>query len=94
MRVRSGAEHARPRLAEACVLSEKERWEREAIKPALRLQPERRPEFRTGSGIPIQRLYTPGDLAPDHDAALGYPGEFPFTRGVYPTMYRARLWTM
>ncbi|MBI4544127.1 MAG: methylmalonyl-CoA mutase, partial [Gemmatimonadetes bacterium] len=46
------------------------------------------------SGIPIQRLYTPGDLAPDHDAALGYPGEFPFTRGVYPTMYRARLWTM
>jgi methylmalonyl-CoA mutase, N-terminal domain len=62
-------------------------------------EPERRPErpvrFETLSGIPIESLYTPESLrdwAPDRE--LGRPGEYPFTRGVYPTMYRGRLWTM
>jgi methylmalonyl-CoA mutase N-terminal domain/subunit len=57
-------------------------------KPAL-------PEQHTSSHIPVQPLYTPADLAGrDYDADLGYPGEFPFTRGVQATMYRGRLWTM
>jgi len=56
---------------------------------------ERKPEFRTLSGLPVERLYTEeslrGNLAGEHP---GFPGEFPFTRGIYPTMYRSRLWTM
>jgi methylmalonyl-CoA mutase, N-terminal domain len=56
---------------------------------------ERKDEFRTLSGLPLQRLYTPDDVTgADPEADIGYPGEFPFTRGVYPTMYRGRLWTM
>jgi len=56
---------------------------------------ERQEEFRTLSGLPLERLYTPENLAgTDPETAIGYPGEFPFTRGVYPTMYRGRLWTM
>ena len=57
-------------------------------KPAL-------PEQHTSSHIPVQPLYAPADLAGrDYDRDLGYPGEFPFTRGVQATMYRGRLWTM
>jgi methylmalonyl-CoA mutase N-terminal domain/subunit len=56
---------------------------------------ERKEKFTTLSGLPIDRLYTEENLADwGPDAALGYPGEFPFTRGIYPTMYRGRLWTM
>jgi len=56
---------------------------------------ERKEEFRTLSGLPLERLYTAANLAGhDPETDLGYPGEFPFTRGVYPTMYRGRLWTM
>src|SRR5690554_8111688 len=51
-------------------------------------------ERRTPDGIPIRALYTAADLPADLDAALGSPGAFPFTRGIYPTMYRGRLWTM
>jgi methylmalonyl-CoA mutase N-terminal domain/subunit len=58
-------------------------------------QPEREALFETISGEPVQPLYTPEDVAADDaDRDLGYPGEFPFTRGVYPSMYRGRLWTM
>jgi methylmalonyl-CoA mutase N-terminal domain/subunit len=57
--------------------------------------PERRAGFQTDSGIPIARLYTPNDLEGfDYAAALGLPGQAPFTRGVQPTMYRSRFWTM
>jgi methylmalonyl-CoA mutase N-terminal domain/subunit len=54
-----------------------------------------KPEFTTSSGIPVERVYRAEDLR-DFDAAneLGEPGEFPFTRGIQPAMYRARLWTM
>jgi methylmalonyl-CoA mutase N-terminal domain/subunit len=57
--------------------------------------PERRDPFRTSSGIEIRDLYTPADIASlDEDRDLGRPGQYPFTRGVQPTMYRSRLWTM
>jgi methylmalonyl-CoA mutase N-terminal domain/subunit len=56
---------------------------------------ERKENFNTLSGLPINRLYTEENLAGwNPDDALGYPGEYPFTRGIYPTMYRGRLWTM
>src|SRR5690242_6471944 len=56
---------------------------------------ERKERFTTLSGLPVDRLYTEENLANwDSESALGYPGEFPFTRGIYPTMYRGRLWTM
>ncbi|MFQ6093039.1 MAG: methylmalonyl-CoA mutase [bacterium] len=56
---------------------------------------ERKADFLTSSGIPIRRLYTPEDIEGlDYEADLGLPGEYPFTRGVQPTMYRGRLWTM
>src|SRR5438552_11164897 len=56
---------------------------------------ERKERFTTLSGLPVDRLYTEENLASwDPESALGYPGEFPFTRGIYPTMYRGRLWTM
>src|SRR5208283_2609395 len=58
-------------------------------------RPEKKLEFRTLSGLPVQRLYTADDVARiDPESDIGYPGEFPFTRGVYPSMYRGRLWTM
>ncbi|MBI4408711.1 MAG: methylmalonyl-CoA mutase [Gemmatimonadetes bacterium] len=55
---------------------------------------ERRARFETPSGIEVARLYAQGDVAPDPVRDLAVPGQFPFTRGVYPTMYRGRLWTM
>ncbi len=56
---------------------------------------ERKENFTTLSGLPIDRLYTQDDLAGwDPETALGFPGEFPYTRGIYPTMYRGRFWTM
>jgi len=56
---------------------------------------ERKEKFTTLSGLPLDRLYTEKNLAGwNPDDSLGYPGEFPFTRGIYPTMYRGRLWTM
>jgi methylmalonyl-CoA mutase N-terminal domain/subunit len=55
---------------------------------------ERDARFETLSGEPLKPLYTAADLAGTNDAEIGYPGEYPFTRGVYPSMYRGRLWTM
>ncbi len=75
-------------------MSEKKRWENDVVAPVLSKQPERREKFETTSGIEIDRLYTPEDVRLDYDADLGYPGVHPFTRGVYPTMYRGRPWTM
>jgi methylmalonyl-CoA mutase, N-terminal domain len=73
----------------------REQWRRTARAKAVADQPERRAEFRTTSDIEIADLYTPEDLAGwDAGSELGYPGEYPFTRGVQPTMYRGRLWTM
>jgi methylmalonyl-CoA mutase, N-terminal domain len=73
----------------------RDRWRATTRAEALADQPERRTSFRTTSGIEIADLYTAADVAGvDEDRDLGRPGEFPFTRGVQPTMYRGRLWTM
>jgi methylmalonyl-CoA mutase N-terminal domain/subunit len=70
------------------------RWEQTVLQDRLERSPERRDTFTTESGIPVKRLYTPLDLAQtDYVADIGFPGDFPYTRGVYPTMYRGRLWT-
>ncbi|HWG59174.1 MAG TPA: methylmalonyl-CoA mutase family protein [Candidatus Acidoferrales bacterium] len=70
-------------------------WQERALRPALEKSPERMREFTTVSGYPIRRLYTPADLAGwDPGRDLGLPGEAPYTRGIHPTMYRGRLWTM
>ncbi len=74
---------------------ERDEWRENVLEPALERTPERAGDFATPSGLHIERLYTPEDLADfDYERELGYPGEFPFTRGVQPTMYRGRLWTM
>jgi methylmalonyl-CoA mutase N-terminal domain/subunit len=70
--------------------TELERWERERFATT----PERDALFCTMSGEPIAPLYTERDLPADPDEAIGLPGEYPYTRGVYPSMYRGRLWTM
>jgi methylmalonyl-CoA mutase N-terminal domain/subunit len=73
----------------------RERWERETYRPFIERAPERRVRLESLSGIPIRPLYTPEDLAGrSWEAEIGYPGEYPYTRGVYPSMYRGRLWTM
>jgi methylmalonyl-CoA mutase N-terminal domain/subunit len=69
-------------------------WEAGELRAFLERQPEARPEARTGSGLPVQRLYTPADVADLRFEDIGFPGQYPFTRGPYPTMYRGRLWTM
>jgi methylmalonyl-CoA mutase, N-terminal domain len=70
------------------------RWEAEMLNPTLERYGERRERFESTSGIPIEPLYTPDNAPVDYETDLGYPGEYPFTRGVQPTMYRGRLWTM
>ncbi len=72
----------------------RERWEREILEPVLRRRPERRDRFETCSGIEVERVYTPQEAKTGYVEDLGFPGQYPFTRGVYPTMYRGRLWTM
>ncbi len=73
---------------------ERARWEEETLRPTLEKHPERRAQFLTTSEIEIERVYDPASVDIDYHRDLAYPGEFPFTRGVQPTMYRGRLWTM
>lgn len=70
-------------------------WEAKTLKKVLERNPERKPEFTTSSWLPVERVPLP-DITSDEEylAQLGFPGEYPFTRGVQPTMYRGRLWTM
>jgi methylmalonyl-CoA mutase N-terminal domain/subunit len=68
------------------------RWQ-EKVERGLAQHPERKTSFQTDSGINIQRLYTPSDIE-DEDQNIGFPGEYPFTRGIQSSMYRGRLWTM
>jgi len=74
--------------------SRRREWEVGTLHPALARHAERRDSFRTTSGVEVDALYTPDNAPVDHDTDLGYPGEYPFTRGIQPTMYRGRLWTM
>ncbi len=74
---------------------DRERWEREILEPALKKGPERATAFTTISGRPIERLYTAEDVAGiDYGRDVNDPGQFPYTRGIHPTGYRGRLWTM
>ncbi len=70
----------------ACEMRTRQDWENETLTPSLKRAPERRASFETPSGIPFEIVYG--------DSAGEFPGEYPFTRGVHPTMYRSRLWTM
>jgi methylmalonyl-CoA mutase N-terminal domain/subunit len=73
----------------------KQHWQETTLAPALKRNAERQDKFETSSGIDISTVLTPEDIPDfDYDAALGYPGEYPFTRGIQPNMYRGRLWTM
>jgi len=79
----------------AAAESARERWQREVLEPALKKAPERTVPFTTISGRPIERLYTAEDLADfEFTRDLNNPGEFPYTRGIHPTGYRGKLWTM
>ncbi|HUH94829.1 MAG TPA: methylmalonyl-CoA mutase family protein [Casimicrobiaceae bacterium] len=71
-----------------------ERWEKGELAAFLAKAPERQAEFRTQTGFPVKRVYTALDLADTPPEDIGLPGQYPFTRGAYPTMYRGRLWTM
>ncbi|NIP67445.1 methylmalonyl-CoA mutase, partial [Candidatus Bathyarchaeota archaeon] len=77
------------------ITEETKRWESKTLPKWTSKHPERKNEFHTSSSIPMSRLYTPEDIKDvDYLRDLGFPGEFPFTRGVHATMYRGRLWTM
>jgi methylmalonyl-CoA mutase N-terminal domain/subunit len=77
------------------IKQEKKRWEQSTLLNWLNQSKEKRTEFHNHSGMDIKRLYTPEDIEKmDYTQDLGFPGEYPFTRGVHATMYRGRLWTM
>jgi methylmalonyl-CoA mutase N-terminal domain/subunit len=79
-----------PKIAE-----EKEIWEKECYQPSLEQNPERLPRFSTVSDLEINPLYTPGEVSSvDYLRDIGFPGQYPFTRGVQASMHRGRLWTM
>ncbi len=71
-----------------------EHWNEDILGKVIERFPERAENFVTGSGVGVERLYFPATFTGDYLAELGFPGEFPFTRGIQPTMYRGRLWTM
>ncbi len=74
--------------------SERKRWEKKTLAPASKRFPERKNKFTTSSGIPLPPTLVPQDSERKYLNELGFPGEYPFTRGVQPSMYRGRLWTM
>ncbi|HQE95803.1 MAG TPA: methylmalonyl-CoA mutase family protein [Candidatus Marinimicrobia bacterium] len=75
--------------------AERQKWEETTLKKVISRNPERKTEFTTGSWLPVERTALPEITSDDeYLEKLGFPGEFPFTRGVQPTMYRGRLWTM
>ncbi|MFB6157651.1 MAG: methylmalonyl-CoA mutase family protein, partial [Haloferacaceae archaeon] len=79
----------------AAIREERDRWEAETRDPVRDRYGERKDRFATVSNLEVDDLYTPADVADlDYDADLGFPGEPPYTRGVYPTMHRGRTWTM
>ncbi|MBS7633045.1 methylmalonyl-CoA mutase family protein [Candidatus Bathyarchaeota archaeon] len=80
-------------MTENEIRRQKENWQKETVVKSFDKLPEKG-EFQTTSSIRVDRLYTPADVNINYLKDLGFPGEYPFTRGIYPTMYRARLWTM
>jgi methylmalonyl-CoA mutase N-terminal domain/subunit len=75
-------------------MDELQRWRDQVHARAIARQPERRASFNTTDGIPVEPVYGPADADADYMRDLAFPGEYPFTRGIYPSMYRGRLWTM
>ncbi|MYL48034.1 methylmalonyl-CoA mutase [Halobacillus litoralis] len=71
----------------------KQKWEKDVEKTTERF-PERKEAFHTSSEIPVERLYTPEQMDEDYIEEIGFPGQYPYTRGIQPTMYRSRYWTM
>jgi methylmalonyl-CoA mutase N-terminal domain/subunit len=80
--------------SEADIAAARRRWEEDVFEPARQRSPERQASFRTLSGIAVEPLYDPSTQHGPYLERLGFPGQYPFTRGVQPTMYRGRLWTM
>jgi len=76
------------------ITQRKAEWEATTLQRTLNRFPERCREFKTESGIPVERIFTPEDVGADYLHDIGFPGEYPYTRGVQPTMYRGRFWTM
>jgi len=75
------------------IAEKKQKWSETAVAKSLSRAPERRADFRTTSGIEVERCFTPAEYA-GYDEKLGFPGQYPYTRGVQPTMYRGQFWTM
>ncbi len=77
------------------IVEEQKRWEEETRDPSLKKLPERKIPFTTVSGMPIKNIYTPADIQDiDFNKEIGWPGQYPYTRGIHPSMYRSKLWTM
>ncbi|MBD3225928.1 MAG: methylmalonyl-CoA mutase [Caldithrix sp.] len=77
------------------IINHKTKWEKSTLKKVLEKFPERKDDFSTGSWVPVERVAIPETFDADQYLdKIGFPGEYPFTRGVQPTMYRGRLWTM
>jgi methylmalonyl-CoA mutase N-terminal domain/subunit len=73
----------------------RKRWEEETLKPSLEKLPECDTPLTTVSGAEIKNLYTPADVQDiDFEKEIGWPGEYPYTRGIHPNMYRSKIWTM
>ncbi|MGE5138598.1 MAG: methylmalonyl-CoA mutase family protein, partial [Rudaea sp.] len=75
-------------------MDDEKRWREETYELARKRFPERQSDFETLSGVPVDPLYTPSEDGAAYQSRLGFPGEYPFTRGIQPTMYRGRFWTM
>jgi len=76
------------------IAEKKKQWTDAKVAKTLARSPERFADFRTTSGVEVERVFTPDCDYPGYDEKLGFPGDYPFTRGVQPTMYRGRFWTM
>ena len=84
-----------PEKKKRSIAERKQNWEENSVARSLQRMPERKKYFKTLSDIPVQALYTPEDMPTStYLEDLGFPGEYPYTRGAQPTMYRARFWTM
>ena len=95
MEPESAEANRQPDKGEDPIASAFARWKEQTLAPSLAKHPERQAEFTTISSHPIRRLYTPLDTADlDYLRDIGFPGEYPFTRGIHATMYRGRLWTI
>jgi len=77
------------------IKKKKQSWEQGILKPSLKKFPKRKKKFVTGSSDPVETLYSPDDLKEQNfEKQIGFPGQYPFTRGVQPSMYQGKFWTM